>query len=152
MGSVKGWTSLIDGKLTLSMPFKEDGDFAWPLIEPRRDSGKYIVGIFEGGAQANGAFVHAVSAWTNPTDVVAAIAKAAGRETVFRTVTPKEFQASLPAAIGEDLKETCLLVGGYSYYGVGEEKNQAKHDKWLVAGTKRTELEDVVTATGPWQF
>ena len=150
--SVKGWMHVVDGILTLAMPFKEDGDFAWPLFEPRRDSGKYIAGLFEGGDQSNGVKCHAVSTWTRPAKVVAATGTVAGRQTVFQAISPEEFQATLPEAIAEDIVQTCLLVGNYSYYGPSEEKNQSYHDKWLVAGTEKTGLEEMIRVNGPWQF
>ena len=69
----------VDGKPTLSMPFPSE-NIAWPLIDIRRDGGKFVMGIFEAGATANGARVHAVSTWTTPKEVVAALSKVAGQE------------------------------------------------------------------------
>ena len=128
--SAKDQVSIVDGKLTLTMPFPIDGDFVWPFIHPSTDSGKYIVGLFEGRADANGIAVHAVSAWTSPKELLAAMSRECGREVAFRTVSADEFQRLLPEAVAEDLTQTMLLVGGYGYYGPGEETNQAHHDKW----------------------
>lgn len=124
-----------DDKASLSMPFPDDG-VAWPLIAPRRDYGKYVVGLFEGGSNANGAKVHAVSTWTTPKDVVAALSENSNREVTFNTMPTDVYHGILEKAQGAvlaaELTETMRLIGEYNYYGKGEEKNQDKHNKWLL--------------------
>ncbi|EME48479.1 hypothetical protein DOTSEDRAFT_76109 [Dothistroma septosporum NZE10] len=51
----------VNGTPTLVMPFPSD-PIAWPLLEPRRDSGKYVMGLFEAGSPANSARAHGISA------------------------------------------------------------------------------------------
>ncbi|KAK4949510.1 hypothetical protein LTR10_012128 [Elasticomyces elasticus] len=141
----------VDGVPTLAMPFPSDS-VAWPLIDPRADSGKYIMGIFEGGAEANGAFVHAVSTWTTPRQIVADLSEVVGKEVVFKTITGDEWAKDLPQHLKAELLETMLLVGDYSYYGPGAEKKQAESDKWLVPGAKKTDFKGWAQSHGPWGF
>ena len=98
--------SVIDGTLTLTMPFEEDGDFRWPFLSPRQDSGKYIMGLFEGGESANGVHVHAVSVWTCPKDLVAATSNETGHEVLFKTVDAETYTSMMPQAIAGELTET----------------------------------------------
>lgn len=124
-----------DGKATLNLPFPNE-EIAWPLIAPRRDYGKFVMGLFEGESSANGAKVHAVSTWTTPKDVVAAISQNSNREVTFNPLPADVFSSILEKAQGPvmaaELTETMRLIGEYNYYGKGEEKNQSKHDKWLL--------------------
>jgi hypothetical protein len=135
---------------TLAMPFPSD-DIAWPLIHPRRDTGKYVLGIFEKGAEANGVKVHAVSAWTTPKEVVAAVSKAAGKDVEFKMVPAEVFKSFMPPKIAQELVETMLLVGDYSYYGPGEEKNQEQYNKWLVQDAKLVTIEQWARES-EWNF
>ncbi|KAF7197057.1 NmrA-like family domain-containing protein 1 [Pseudocercospora fuligena] len=140
-----------DGKPTLAMPFPSD-DVAWPLIDPRRDGGKYVMGLFEGGAEANGAKAHGVSTWTTPKEIVAALSKISGREVKFQKLPAEVFAGFLPENIREELLETMLLVGDHSYYGKGEEKKQEKSDKWLIEGENLLSFEDWAQQNGPWKW
>lgn len=98
----------------------------------RRDSGKYVLGKFEKGAEANGVEVYTVSACTTPKELVAAVSKAAGQEVKLQKVTIEVFKSFTPPNIAQELLETMLLVGDYSYYDPREEKNQEQYNKWLV--------------------
>lgn len=147
----KGQVRAVEGTPTLTMPFPSDS-IAWPLIEPRRDLGKYVMAVFEGGSEANGVQIHAVSTWTTPKEVVSGIGKAAGQEVVFKTLPADIFAGFLPENIRNELLETMLLVGNYSYYGKGEEKNQAKHEKWLLPGSDLVSYEQWAMENGPWEF
>ena len=140
-----------DGVPTLAMPFPNDS-IAWPLIDPRRDSGKYVLGLFEAGKEADGVSVNGVSTWTTPKEVVAAVGKAAGQEVAFKTIPGEVFASFLPEAVAEELLETMLLVGDYSYYGKGEEKKQKEHEKYLVADADLISFERWVDENGPWKF
>lgn len=150
--SAKDETRLVDGKVTLNMPFEQDANFAWPLLEPRSDSGKYIMGLFEGANEANGVHVHAVTAWTSVKELLAAMGQESGTDVTFHNVPEAQFQSAHPELIAEDITQTMLLVGGYSYYGPGQEKKQAEHNKWLVEGSTTVSLHEMVKAAGPWQF
>lgn len=136
------------------MPFKpKDYDRAnWPILDPRRDSGKYIVGIFEGGVSANGVHVHAVSAWMSPTECLALMSEAASKEIKLQPVDPEALTASLPKEIGSEITETMLLVDGYSYYGDDAEEQQAEHDKWLGSDQQLTRPKDIIRGLAPWTF
>ena len=128
---VKSLVKVVDGTPTLTLPYPSDS-IAWPLLDPRRDSGKYVMGQFEAGSKVDGFAVHGVSAWTTPKDVVTALSEASGKDVVFKTIPADVFAGFLPEAVRYELLETQLLIGDYSYYGKGEEKNQAKHNEWLV--------------------
>ncbi|KAF2172915.1 hypothetical protein M409DRAFT_49426 [Zasmidium cellare ATCC 36951] len=147
----KTMVNVVEGKPTLAMPFPSD-DIAWPLIEPRRDLGKYVLAVFEAEFKANGVHVHAVSTWTTPKKVVAALSNEAGQEVVFKILPGQVFASFLPENIREELLETILLVGNYSYYGPGEEKNQKEHDKWLVPGSELISYEQWAKENGPWKY
>ncbi|KAK5122226.1 hypothetical protein LTR85_004136 [Meristemomyces frigidus] len=141
----------VDGTPTLSMPFPSDS-IAWPLIDPRRDGGKWVMGLFEGGPSANGVKVHAASTWTTPKEVVAAVSKEADKEVVLKLISKEVFASFLPENIREEITETMLLVGDYSYYGNGAEKQQSEHDKWLVPGAEKISFGQWVKENGPWSF
>lgn len=143
-----------DAGLDMVMPFvPQDQQRAnWPVLEPRADSGKYVVGLLEGASSANGVRVHAVSAWTSPREFLASISKVASQELALKSVTPEALELALPETISKEITETMLLVDGYSYYGQGSDTQQAEHDAWLVKGQKLTGLETIIGNTGPWQF
>lgn len=143
-----------DAGLNMIMPFvpQDDQRRNWPVLEPRADSGKYVVGLLEGGSSANGVRVHAVSAWASPNEFLDNISKAASQEVSLKSVTPEALEAALPENISKEITETMLLVDGYSYYGQGAESKQAEHDAWLAKAHKLTSLETVIGNTGPWQF
>ena len=144
-----------DGKAYLSMPFPNDG-IAWPVIAPRRDYGKYVMGVFEAGDSANGAKVHAVSTWTTPKDVVAALSKNSNREVAFNPIPADVFagflEPSQGAVVAQELAETMRLVGEYSYYGKGAEKKQSEHDKWLLKDADTTTYEQWCQEHGPFKY
>ncbi|KAK3115099.1 hypothetical protein LTR53_005915 [Teratosphaeriaceae sp. CCFEE 6253] len=139
------------GVPTLAMPFPSDS-IPWPLIDPRADGGKYVMGLFEGGAEANGVSAHAVSTWTTPKQLVADLGKVVGREVVFKAITGEEWAKDLKPPLHDELLETMLLVGDYSYYGVGAEKKQADSDRWLIPGATKTNFEEWAKVHRPWGF
>jgi len=142
---------VFNGTPTLSLPFPSNS-IAWPVIDAQRDSGKYVMGLFEGGASANGARVNGVSEWTTPSEVVSILSKEAGKEVVFNPLPKEVFASFLPPPIANELTENMLLIGDYSYYGKGTEKVQAEHDKWLLPGAEKTSYAEWAKANGPWTF
>ena len=144
-----------DDQASLSFPFPST-DIPWPLIAPRRDMGKYVAGVFEGASRANGVKVHAVSTWTTPKEVAASLSKESNREVGFNLVPADTFYGFLKPNMGEvvasELTETMRLVGEYSYYGNGEEKNQAEHDKWLVKGAEKISYPQWAKENGPFKY
>ncbi|KAF2236091.1 NAD(P)-binding protein [Viridothelium virens] len=154
--SYKDQVRSLEGRLSMIMPFSLSGSDStspsWPVVDPREDSGKYIIGLFEGGKDADGVSVHAVSAWSSPKELLAAISREVEKEVNFAAVSPDELSASLPENIAHEITETMLLVGNFSYYGRGEEKNQDQSDEWLVKSTKTMGLEQLVQRKGPWNF
>ena len=154
--SYKDQMKLVEGKLSMIMPFPlSDSAISsanWPVIDPRGDSGKYIIGLFEGGKDTNGVSVNAVSTWTSPRDLLATIGREAGQDVGFMAVSPSELRGSLPENISYEITETMLLVGEYEYYGKDEAKNQQRSDSWLAEGTTTMSLGQVVKMNGPWNF
>ncbi|KAI7481330.1 hypothetical protein KC351_g6453 [Hortaea werneckii] len=148
---IKTLVKAVDGTPMLSVPFPSDS-IAWPLVDVRGDGGKYVMGLFEAGQKANGAKVNAVSTWTTPKDIVATLGKAAGKDLVYNPVSAEVFGGFFSEAIRAELVETLRLVGEYSYYGKGAEKEQAEHDRWLVAGATKISLEQWMAKNGPWTF
>jgi hypothetical protein len=144
-----------DDQAALSYPFPST-DIPWPLLAPRRDLGKYVMGVFEGGSSANGMKVHAVSTWTTPKEVVASLSKESNREVAFNLVSADMFYGFLEPKMGEivasELMETMRFVGEYSYYGIGEEKNQAEHDKWLIKGADKISYPQWAKEHGPFMY
>lgn len=144
----------IDGSPKLIMPFelKDENSHNWPVLDARADSGKYVMGLFQGGAAANGVHVAAVSTWTSPAELLKAVSEASGTQVTFQMVPQKEIAASLPSNIASELTETMLLVGNYQYYGPGTEKQQEQNDKWLLKGSKVTDFKKIVENAGPWSL
>ena len=110
------------------------------------------MGLFEGGDKANGVQVNAVSTWTSPKEIVAAISKATGQEVIFNPISAELYGSFLPENIRAELVETLLLVGNYNYYGQGAEKKQQESDKWLLPGVDRISYEQWAAESGPWTF
>lgn len=140
-----------DGNPALSMPFPDE-NIAWPMIDPRSDTGKYVLGLFEVGEKANGVFVHGVSVWTTPKDFVTAIGTSAGREVKFNVLPPEVYASFLPDVIKSEISEMMALIGHYSYFGKNQERQQSTHDKWLLEGTEKLTLEKWAENNKPWEF
>lgn len=149
---MKSQVKLLDGIPTISLPFPSD-DIAWPLFVPQHDTGMFVMGLFEGGAAADGAHAHAVSAWTTPKEVVDVVSKEAGREVRFNAIPTEVYQSFFPdETLGKEMMETMRLVGEYSYFGKGQEKKQDESDRWLLPGAQKMGLEQWVKANGPWKW
>lgn len=142
---------VIDGTPTLIVPFPS-ANIAWPLHDPKEDAGKYVVALFEGGEAANGVQVQGVSTWTTPQDVVDTICAVAGTDVVFKCVSAEDFSKALPENIREEITETLLLIGDYSYYGIGAEHRQSESAEWLLPQSKLMTFERFVEENGPWEF
>lgn len=146
---------VFNGQAAMSYPFPS-ADIPWPLIAPRRDMGKFVMGVFEGGSSANGVKVHAVSTWTTPKEVAASLSKESNREINFNLISAEMFHGFLEPSQGEviasELTETMRFVGEYSYYGVGEEKNQAEHNKWMVKGADTISYPQWAKENGPFKY
>jgi hypothetical protein len=144
-----------DGQATLGMPFPSTST-DWPIIAPRRDYGKWVMGLFEAGSAANGAYVNAISAWTTPGDVVAAISKNANREVVFSSVPNEIYTSIMKQATGDmvglELSETMQLIGGWNYYGKGMREKQAESDRWLLKGAELISYEKWAEENGPFKY
>ena len=120
-----------EGVLTLAYPWDAD-DTHVPLLDTAEDSGKFVAGMLEADAQSvNGRYVHAVSEWLTPKEIALAYTKATDREVKFQPVPAEVFQGFLPKPVAEELTENMVLVKDYSYYGIGTEQDQAKHNEVL---------------------
>lgn len=144
MEAVKQSTKKDDGNnLNLSLPFP-DPNSALPLISPTKDTGKFVIGIFEAGENANGAQIQGVSLWTTPNEVVKTLAKKTGNKATFNSVDAATYGSPLPERIRADLTEMMQWIGEADYYGKGSEKKQADSNKYLLKGAKMTSWEDFV--------
>jgi hypothetical protein len=132
-----------DGTVLISLPYP-DINAPWPMISPSRDTGKYVVGLFEGGNAADGVAVQGVSAWTTPNEVARILGDHTGKNTKFNSISKETYEQYLPEKVREELSEMMQWIGEASYYGKGSEKKQAASDKWLVKGETLTSWEDFV--------
>jgi hypothetical protein len=135
----------------LALPYPDE-NVPWPLLAPRKDTGKYVVGLFEAGDKANGVEVQGVSVWTTPKKLVTELGEYAGKEVQFKSLPGEVFASFLPEAIRLDLGEMFEWVGEYSYYGLGSEKKQAESEKFLVKDPELVTLTDFCKAFEPWTF
>lgn len=136
----------------LTLPVSSENS-VWPFIDPPRDGGKFVLGLFEAGEKANGAKVHAVSSWTTPKQLCATLSKQAGKEVALKLVPRDVFAKDFPDNITGQLTETLIMAIENGVYGAGEDQKQADHDRWLVEGCEGTiGLEQWVKENGPWSF
>jgi hypothetical protein len=141
-----------DGTPHLTLPVSSETSL-WPFIDPPRDGGKFIMGLFEAGEKSNGARVHAVSNWTTPKALVETLSKVAGKSVALRLTPADVFAKDFPDNIAGQLTETLLMAVENGVYGKGQEQHQSEHDKWLVeGGGKKITLEEWVHENGPWSF
>lgn len=136
----------------LTLPVSSESAL-WPFIDPPRDGGKYIMGLFEAGSKSNGVRVNAVSCWTTPRELVATLSKEGGKNVALKTISPEVFAKDFPDNISGQLTETLIMAIEHGVYGRGEIENQDDHDKWLVAGSdSKITLQEWVQQNGPWTF
>jgi hypothetical protein len=136
---------------TLALPYPDE-TIPVPLLAPRKDTGKYVMGLFEAEDQANGVEVQGVSFWSTPKKLVAELGEHVGKEVHFKSIPGEVFASFLPEAIREDLTDMFLWIGEDSYYGLGSEKKQAESDKFLVKDADLLSWKEFVETSGPWNF
>jgi hypothetical protein len=147
----KSLINVFDGVPTVSLPFSDE-NFAWPLLAPRSDTGKWVMGLFEAGAKANGQAVQGVSTWTTPKKFVNDLGEFLNKEVRWNPISGTMFGSFLPEAIREDLTEMMLWIGESSYYGVGSEGKQAASDEFLLKDAKLTDWPTFIKDNGPWKL
>lgn len=141
-----------DGSPHLTLPVTSESA-NWPFIDPPRDGGKYVMGLFEAGEKSNGVRVHAVSSWTTPRELVKTLSEQAGKEVALRLIPADQFARDFPDMIAGQLTETLIMAIEYGVYGKGEEKYQSESDKWLLkGGGEKITLQEWVQQNGPWTF
>ena len=143
MENIKMSTQEHEGTVLISLPYP-DVNAPWPMISPSRDTGKYVVGLFEDSDAADGVAVQGVSAWTTPNEVARILGEHTGKNTKFNSISKETYEQYLPEKVREELSEMMQWIGEASYYGKGSEKKQAESDKWLVKGQKLTSWEEFV--------
>jgi len=111
-----------DGTSHLTLPVSSD-TLKWLFIDPPRDGGKFIMGLFEAGKKANGAQVHAVSAWTTPRELVETLSEESGKTVELKLIPADGFSKDSPDNITGQSTETLLMAIENGVYGSGEEKN-----------------------------
>lgn len=152
LGFLPNLIRIQNGVPTIILPYPSE-DVAWPLIDPPQDGGKFIMGLFEGGKDANGARVNAVSCWITPRELATELSKASGREVVLKIVPPDEFAKDFPDNLATELTETLRIAGEYSVYGKGQKAKQHEHNKWLVEGSDPLlTLQQWINQQKPWTF
>lgn len=153
--SLTNFVQVYEGQAALSMPFPTDSS-PWPLIFPRKDYGKWVMGAFEAGEKLNGAYVNAISTWTTPKKVVEAITKNANRTVSFNSLPADVYTGIMKQVSGDmvglELSETMQLIGGWTYYGKGAEKSQGESDKYLLQGAELTSYEQWAKDNGPYKY
>jgi hypothetical protein len=144
-----------DGQATLTMPFPNDS-VNWPFILPRRDFGKWVMPLFEGGKEADGVYVDAVSTWTTPKEVVEALSKNANREVKFNPVSGEAFTQIMKGVsgdvVGVELSETMQLIGGWNYFGKDAYGKREEMKKWLLPGADLLSYEQWAQENGPFTY
>ena len=136
---------------TLALPYPDE-NIPWPLVAPRKDGGKYVMGLFEAEDQANGVEVQGVSVWTTPKKLVTELGEHVGKEVHFKSLPGEVFASFLPEAIRLDLGEMFEWIGENSYYGLGSEKKQSESEEFLVKNPELVSLSDFFKSSGPWTF
>lgn len=123
-----------DGSYSINLPISPSARV--PMIDIRADTGKWVAGILEAGASANGKKVQGVSFWTDMQSFTAELGKALNENVAYNNVPADVFKGFLPEAIAEELTENMKLIDQYSYYGKDSEKQQPESDKFLLKDAK----------------
>ena len=120
----------------MSLPW--DAEKTWVgMIDIRTDTGKYVAGLFEAGAGANGKYVNGVSDWVHPSQIAGEISKVTGKDVKWvQTPMTTDMTAKMDK-IPAELSENMMLIRDYSYYGLGMEKKQAESDEFFLKGEKK---------------
>lgn len=135
---------------TLAQPYPDE-NIPIPLLNPRKDSGKYVMGLFEAEDQADGVAVQGVSTWTTPKELVTEAGQYLGKNVNFQSIPGDVFKTFLPEAIREDLTDMFLWIGEESYYGLGSEKKQGESEKFLIKDADLYTWPRFLEETGPWK-
>ncbi|SJX64115.1 uncharacterized protein SRS1_14770 [Sporisorium reilianum f. sp. reilianum] len=123
-----------DGSYSINLPI--DPKARVPVIDILADAGKWVAGIFEAGAAANGKKVQAVSFWTDMQSFSSQLGDALSHRIAYNNIPADVFKGFLPEAIGEELTENMKLIDQYSYYGKDAEKQQPQSDEFLLKDAK----------------
>jgi hypothetical protein len=130
-----------DGQVGLAQPWNANETWL-PLLDIRGDTGKYVMGLYELGSEADGVAVQGVSEWVHPAQITETITKASGQDVKFfeqpLTVEATADMERIPAEMAQNM----LLIKLYSYFGKGAEKKQDQFNKYVVEGTKLTGWQD----------
>lgn len=139
-----------DGVPTFALPWNAEKTMV-PVFSPEDDTGKFVSGILSQDlASVNGKHIHAVSEWITPAKLIEVVSKAAGKEVKFSEVDNEAYLKTLPPPLALELGETMFLIRDYSYYGLGEEKNQESSDAILPKGVKPISWVEFVEKNKPW--
>ena len=140
-----------NGVPTLTLPWDAEKTMV-PVFSPADDTGKFVTGILsQDRASVNGRYVHAVSEWITPAKMLEAVSAAAGKEVKLQQVSNETYLKMLPPPVALELGETMFLIRDYSYYGLGEEKEQSESNAVLLEGVKPTSWVEFVEKNKPWE-
>lgn len=141
-----------DGVPTLNLPWSAEKTMV-PIFSPADDTGKFVTGILSQDlASVNGKYIHAVSEWISPAKMLEVVSAAAGKEVKMNELDDEAYLKTLPPPpLALELGETMFLIRDYSYYGLGEEKNQAESNAILLEGVKPTSWVEFVEKNKPWE-
>ncbi|EGP91961.1 unnamed protein product [Zymoseptoria tritici ST99CH_1A5] len=134
-----------DGNFSLSIPFPNPNS-ALPLISPTRDTGKFVIGLFEAGDKADGVRVQGTSEWTTVNKLTEKLREKTGKEVTLNLIDVGTYKSFLPEMVQEDLGEMMQWIGESEYYGKGTKEDQAESDKFLLEGSTLTSWEEFVGA------
>lgn len=119
---------------TWSGPFHPN-ESHFPLVDPRIDIGKFVVGLLEAGpTESDGQRIQAVSEWISPADIVATISSLTGKKCVANRVELETFRSFLPRDFSGPFADVLCLNGEYDYYGKGSFRHQGQSDAFFYAG------------------
>ena len=123
------------------------------LLDAAKDTGVFVAGILlqDDLKVVNGLRLQACSEWLTPRQMVDTLNRVANTNVQFQQVSEDTFKSFLPAAVAEEMTQNMVLVRDYSYFGVGKEKEQGRHDK-ILNGLKKTTWEQFVRDNGPWKW
>ena len=131
-----------DGSDSYAISLPWDPEETWVgMMNIRVDTGKFVTGLWEAGAKANGQYVQGVSQWVHPKQIVEEISKVTGKKVDFvQTEMTAQIADTLPK-IPAELSENMILIRDYSYYGKGAEGRQEESDRFFLEGEKKATWE-----------
>jgi uncharacterized protein YbjT (DUF2867 family) len=132
-----------DGTVGLAQPW--NGETTWiPMLDIRVDTGKFVAGLWEKGADADGVYVQGVSQWMHPRQLTDAVAKTTGKDVKFIELDMSVEKAKTMERIPREMTENMLLIREYSYFGNGAQEKQAESDAFLLEGATKVKYEEWV--------